>query len=163
MIRDATELDAGEIAKIYNHYIKNTVVTFEESELNTADIVARLDKVKKSGHFWLVALDEEKIIGYAYSSKWNERAAYRHTAEVSVYLSPAATSKGWGTELYNVLFSRLREKSIHAVIGGITLPNPASIALHEKFGMRQAAQFNEIGHKFGNWLTVGYWHGQLGT
>ncbi len=132
MIRDATEADAVAIAEIYNYYIKNTVVTFEETELDAAEIIARLNKIQDSGFSWLVAIDKEQIIGYAYATKWHERAAYRHTAEVTVYLSHFATSKGWGTELYKSLFSRLQDRGIHAVIGGITLSNPASIALDER-------------------------------
>lgn len=157
MIREATEMDAEAIAEIYNYYIRNSVITFEEDEVDSANIASRIHKVTASGFSWLVATDEGKIVGYAYSSKWNERAAYRNTAEVSVYLSKSATSKGLGTELYNDLFSRLKDKGIHIVIGGITLPNPASVALHEKFGMEKVAHFKEVGFKFGQWLDVGYW------
>ena len=161
MIRNATEMDAEAIAEIYNYYIKNTVVTFEEADINAADFILRINKVQNSGFTWLVAIDEERIIGYAYSTKWHERAAYRNTAEVSVYLSHTVTSKGWGSKLYKTLFASLKEKGIHIVIGGITLPNPASVALHEKFGMEQVAHFKEVGYKFGEWLDVGYWQVQL--
>ncbi|PID45615.1 MAG: hypothetical protein CSB47_08185 [Proteobacteria bacterium] len=83
------------------------------------------------------------------------------TVEVSIYLSHQITSRGLGTQLYNALFSSLREKSVHIVIGGITLPNAASIALHEKFGMEKVAHFKEVGYKFGKWLDVGYWQVKL--
>ncbi len=161
MIREAKDQDAEAIAEIYNYYICNTVITFEEENLNPSDLVDRIQKVQESGYSWLVAEDKGKVIGYAYSSKWSDRAAYKNTAEVSVYLSPHIKSKGWGTKLYEALFSRLRERSIHVVIGGITLPNPASIAIHEKFGMEKVAHFKQVGYKYGEWLDVGYWQVQL--
>jgi len=157
MIREATENDAEAIVEIYNYYIRNTVVTFEETEVDATDFIARINKVQNSGYSWIVAIDNEQVVGYAYSSKWNERTAYRNTAEVSVYLSHTAISKGWGTKLYEALFTGLRNKDIHVVIGGITLPNPASVALHEKFGMEKVAHFKEVGFKFNTWLDVGYW------
>ena len=163
MIREASEGDAEAITEIYNHYIRNTVITFEEDEVTAADFIERINNVQKSGFSWLVAIENEKVIGYAYSSKWKDRTAYRNTAEVSVYLSHTTKSKGWGTKLYEVLFSGLRGKAIHIVIGGITLPNPASIAIHENFGMEKVAHFKEVGYKFGEWLDVGYWQVQLNT
>ncbi len=161
MIRHATNTDAETIANIYNYYIQNTVTTFEESPLSARDIIGRMEKVKRLGLPWLVAEKESKVIGYAYATKWNERGAYRNTVETTVYLSNAWFSKGWGTKLYEALFTELRHISIHVVIGGVTLPNPASIALHEKFGMEKVAHFKEVGYKFGKWLDVGYWQVQI--
>lgn len=157
MIREAAETDAESIAAIYNHYISNTVATFEEDTVDAAEILQRIANVQQSGFSWLVAIEDETVIGYAYCASWSERAAYRNTAEVSVYLSHTATSRGWGTKLYDTLFSSLQDKAIHVVIGGITLPNPASVALHERFGMEKVAHFREVGYKFGQWLDVGYW------
>lgn len=161
MIRAAIESDAQAIADIYNYYIKNTVVTFEEVPVTQNDIIERIGKITGSNLPWLIAEDAGAVIGYAYAGKWNVRSAYRHTVESTVYLSNSSVSKGWGTRLYTVLFDLLREKSIHIVIGGITLPNPASVALHEKFGMKKAAHFSEVGYKFGQWLDVGYWQTEL--
>jgi len=161
MIREATEQDAEVITEIFNYYIRNTVITFEEDEINTVHFIERFNKVKRSGFSWLVAVDDGDVIGFAYSSRWIDRASYRNTAEVSVYLVQTATSKGWGTKLYNELFSILRQKSIHVAICGITLPNPASVAIHEKFGMKKIAHFEQVGYKFGEWLDVGYWQVQL--
>ena len=163
MIREATEQDAKAMAEIYNHYIRNTVITFEEDEVDEHDFIDRIRKIQKSGFSWLVAIDDNEIIGYAYSSQWNERAAYRNTAEVSAYLSPSVIAKGWGTRLYEVLFASLRNKAIHIVIAGVTLPNPASVAIHEKFGMEKVAHFKEVGYKQGKWLDVGYWQVKLDT
>ena len=161
MIRAATGSDAQAIANIYNHYIVNTVVTFEEQPIAAADILQRMKKISSSSLPWLVAVQDGAVIGYAYAGTWNVRSAYRHTVETTVYLSPSILSRGWGTRLYQTLFDHLRQASLHAVIGGITLPNPASIALHEKFGMRKVAHFSEVGYKFGRWLDVGYWQTEL--
>lgn len=163
MIREAKDSDAAALAEIYNFYIRNTVITFEEDDVDADEFIKRIQKVKKSGHSWLVAEEDGHVIGYAYSSKWNERSAYKKTAEVSIYLSDAAKSRGWGAKLYTELFNRLRKKSIHVVIGGITLPNAASVALHEKFGMEQVAHLKQVGYKFGQWLDVGYWQVQLNS
>lgn len=163
MIRDALETDSTEIAEIYNHYIQNTVITFEERSVDAAEIAARIRKVQSTGYAWLVALNNGRVIGYAYSSKWNERAAYKNTAEVSIYLAHGATKSGWGTKLYGELFSRLRNDSMHIAIGGITMPNPGSVALHEKFGMEKVAHFKQVGYKFDQWLDVSYWQVQLNT
>lgn len=161
MIRDAIETDAEGIASIYNHYISNSVATFEEREVSTLDMAERIRAIKESGHSWLVIFEKDILVGYAYSSKWKERTAYKNTAEISVYLSHTFTGKGIGTKLYTLLFSRLRKNNIHIAIGGITLPNQASISFHEKFGMVKVAHFNEIGFKFGQWLDVGYWQIKL--
>jgi L-amino acid N-acyltransferase YncA len=161
MIRAATESDAQAIADIYNYYIANTVVAFEEQAISKNDILERMEKITGAGLPWLVAEDGGVVIGYAYAGKWNVRSAYRHTVESTVYLSNSSVAKGWGTRLYQALFDTLRHKSIHVVIGGITLPNPASVALHEKFGMKQVAHFPEVGFKFGKWLDVGYWQTEL--
>lgn len=161
MIRPARERDCSSLARIYNHYIANTVVTFEEEALDAPEFELRLAETADAELPWLVAEVEGEIAGYAYASKWKGRCAYRFSVEVTVYLSPDHTGQGLGSDLYTALFAVLRKKSFHVVIGGISLPNPASVALHEKFGMKKAAHFEEVGHKFGRWIDVGYWQGKL--
>lgn len=157
MIRRAKRSDAGAIAAIYNYYIQHTVITFEESLLCGPDMVLRIDKVDGSGLPWLVAEENGDVVGYAYATPWNERSAYRHTVEISAYVARTSLSQGWGTRLYESLFEALRKSTVHVVIGGIALPNAASIALHEKFGMKKVAHFPQVGFKFGDWIDVGYW------
>jgi len=162
MIRDVIPADTIAIAEIYNHYILNTAVTFEEVEINPSDISARIAEAMAESLPYIVCDNAmEGLIGYAYASKWKGRCAYRYSVEVSVYLHPDKTGHGAGTLLYTELLKQLTNLGYHAVIGGISLPNPASIALHEKFGMIKVAHFNEIGFKFGNWVDVGYWQGLL--
>lgn len=157
MIREASAADAASIAEIYNHYVEHTVVTFEETLVSAADFAARIASVHVSGFPWLVAEEAGRVLGYAYATKWKERSAYRFSAEVTVYLAPTATGRGIGKLLYGALFPLLDARGLHALMGGITLPNEASVALHEKFGMRKVAHFDEVGFKFGRWLDVGYW------
>ena len=157
MIRQAKNSDAAMIAEIYNYYVLNTCITFETDPLSVEEMSQRISECQDNGLPWLVAEHANKIVGYAYASKWKGRCAYRYSVEATVYLDRAATSKGWGTGLYTELFSRLAENGVHAVISGIALPNEASIALHEKFAMQKVAHFKEVGHKFDNWVDVGYW------
>ena len=160
-IRSAGDADCQAIAEIYNYYIRNTVITFEEQEITSLDILHRIAEVHSYGLPWLVSESDGKLCGYAYATRWNKRAAYRNSAEFSIYLAQQHVGKGMGTLLCKTLFALLREKQIHVIIGGITLPNAASVALHEKFGMKKVAHFEQVGYKFGQWLDVGYWQTTL--
>jgi L-amino acid N-acyltransferase YncA len=157
MIRGVEARDADALCAIYNHYIAHTFITFEEQALSSADMLARIAKVQQAGLCWLVAEEQGRVIAYAYAAPWRERAAYRHSVEVTVYVEPACIGRGWGTRLYKALFAELRQRPVHVAIGGIALPNAHSIALHEKLGMNQVARFREVGFKFGQWIDVGYW------
>jgi len=121
MIRNATLEDAAAIAGIYNHYIGNTVVTFEEQPVPTDDMRDRVADVIPKWP-WLVFEENDAVIGYAYATQWNKRGAYRHSVESSVYLSPTATGRGIGRALYERLLTELRTHDLHAVIGGVALP-----------------------------------------
>lgn len=157
MIRPITPGDAEAIARIYNHYILNTTITFEEQAVSVQEMAERITEIEAAALPWLVAEEAGQVLGYAYASKWKGRCAYRHSVESTVYLEPHAAGMGHGTRLYEQLFALLRARGVHVVIGGIALPNAASIALHEKLGMRQAGRFNEVGFKFEQWIDVGYW------
>jgi phosphinothricin acetyltransferase len=161
VIRSATVADAEAIAAIYNHYITGTVVTFEEEPILPAEMARRMDEVTSTSLPWLVAELPDKIAGYAYASKWKGRCAYRYSMEISVYLAQDRVGLGLGSRLYGELLPLLRERGVHVVIGGIALPNAASVALHEKFGMSKVAHFSEVGFKFGRWIDVGYWQRTL--
>ncbi|PKI15973.1 arsinothricin resistance N-acetyltransferase ArsN1 family B [Colwellia sp. 12G3] len=162
MIRVVQDNDAEAICDIYNHYITNTVITFEEQTITSADMLSRITNVLNAELPWLVVEDETgNVVGYAYAAKWRERFSYRFSVEVTVYLSPEHGKKGFGSQLYRALFDKLKALGIHSVIGGITLPNAASVALHEKLGMDKVAHFKEVGLKFDRWLDVGYWQATL--
>lgn len=156
MIRSANVGDTAELCDIYNHYVLNTSVTFEEQAVTVEEMVARVQETLPSLP-WLVVEDSAHVLGFCYASKWKGRCAYRYSAEATAYLRPDATGKGLGRQLYLELLKQLKDRGFHAVIGGIALPNDASVALHEKLGFAKVALFRQVGHKFGNWIDVGYW------
>jgi phosphinothricin acetyltransferase len=156
-LREAVASDGEAIAAIYNHYVKNTTITFEEVSVSGAEMTARISEVQDAKLPYLVAEAGERTVGFAYASKWKGRCAYRFSVETTVYLAQDNIRRGLGSLLYRELLSRLDEAQLHAAIGGIALPNEASIALHQKLGFVQVAQFREVGFKFGRWIDVGYW------
>jgi phosphinothricin acetyltransferase len=156
-IRAAKSSDAATIAQIYNHYVSKTVVTFEEEPVSPGEIAGRIEEICSSSLPWLVAEDGGEMLGYAYAAPWRPRSAYRFSVEITVYVAPGVVGNGVGSKLYGELIPILHRQGVHAVIAGIALPNPASVALHEKFGLRKVAHFNEVGFKFDRWIDVGYW------
>lgn len=155
-IRPANTIDASAICGIYNPYIRETVITFEEQEVSLAEIRARMAQVTKALP-WLVAEVDDRPVGYAYAAPWKSRPAYRYSVETTIYLDPRHHRRGLGRKLYGELITRLRERGIRRAIGGIALPNAASVGLHEALGFRQVAQFEQVGYKFDRWIDVGYW------
>jgi len=156
MIRPATIEDAQAICAIYNHYVLNTVVTFEEEAVTLSDMTARIAEVTRSLP-WYVWEEAGVVAGYAYASRWKSRCSYRYSVETTVYLKAGMPGRGVGSQLYGHLLGDLRGRGLHAAIGGVALPNPASEALHEKFGFRKVAHFAQVGWKFEKWIDVGYW------
>lgn len=156
MLRSCTPADAPQICDIYNYYVRETVITFEEAPVAEREMAGRIADITTRLP-WFVWEADGEIIGYAYASAWKGRAAYRHSVESSVYLAPHVTGKGVGTKLYAALIDELRQRGLHCVIGGAALPNPASVALHEKLGFAKVAEFREVGFKLGRWVDVGYW------
>ncbi len=160
MIRKVKTSDAGDICRIYNHYILNTRITFEETPLRVKDMVSRIRETTKR-YPWLVCEQGGKVIGYTHATRWKDRSAYRYSAEAGIYLDPGYTGQGIGSALAERLIGELGKKSFHSIICGIALPNRASIALCEKFGFTKVARFREVGYKFGQWIDVGYWEFML--
>ena len=161
MIRSALPADSEAIARIYNYYVLNTMSTFEEQAVTPQVIAERVNETFAASLPWLVAESSSRIVGYAYASMWKDRAAYRYSVESTVYVDPAAMGVGFGSDLYASLLDDLRQQKVHVVIGGIALPNEASVRLHEKFGFRKVAHLEEVGYKFGKWVDVGYWQSTL--
>jgi phosphinothricin acetyltransferase len=157
IIRSASVADASALAAIYNHYINTSIITFEEHAVADDAMAQRVVDVHSCNLPWLVYQCNGALHGYAYATRWKPRSAYRYSVEITVYTAPGASGVGIGTALYAELFAQLRLQGVHAAVGGIALPNAASIALHEKFGMKKIGEFQEIGFKQGQWLNVGYW------
>ncbi len=157
LIRPAAMADAALVAGLYNYYVKETFITFEEEEVPPAEIGRRIEAVVSASLPWLIAERAGQIVGYAYASKWHARTAYRFSAEITVYVDSNQKRLGVGSRLYDRLFPILLARGIHAVVASIALPNEPSVALHEKFGLSKVAHFSEVGFKFNRWIDVGYW------
>jgi phosphinothricin acetyltransferase len=155
-IRSCSSSDIPAICAIYNHYIAHTIITFEEIPLAVTQMQERVNAYTQS-YPWLVCEDAGEIVGYAYASKWKERSAYKHTAEVTVYLKHGATQKGYGSALYAQLIEQLKAQGCHVLLGCLSIPNEPSAKLHERFGFKQIAHFSEVGRKFERWIDVVYW------
>ena len=148
--------DAGAICEIYNYYIKETVITFENNPIDLFTMQQRIERI--SSRFpYLVYEQNGKVLGYCYAATWRNRAAYNYTVEMTIYLDKEWTGRGIGYQLYQELLGLLRNAGFHVAVASITLSNTHSVALHEKFGFRKVAHFSEVGNKFGKWLDVGFW------
>jgi L-amino acid N-acyltransferase YncA len=155
-IRSTSPDDAAQICEIYNHYILHSTVTFEERPITEVEMCTRIsDGLTEMP--WLVCEQEGNIAGYAYAAKWKARSAYRYSVEATAYVRAGATRAGIGTQLIAALLDELSKRGVHAVMGGIALPNDASVALLQKFGFQKVAHLCEIGRKFDKWLDVTYW------
>jgi L-amino acid N-acyltransferase YncA len=161
IIRSAQHADAADIARLYNPYILSTTISFEEEPVSPEEMLARMQGVQSAGLPWIVAQADHQVLGYAYASKWKARSAYRFAVESSVYIAQEARGGGIGTQLYEALLSELKASGMHIVIGGIALPNEASVQLHEKMGYEKVAHFKRVGFKFEQWVDVGYWQRHL--
>jgi L-amino acid N-acyltransferase YncA len=155
-IRDALSSDAEAICAIYNPHIRETIVTFEEVAVTLEEMRGRIANVSAILP-WLVAERDGGILGYAYAGRFFDRSGYRFCAMSTIYMHDKAQRSGVGFLLYSNLLTRLREKSIRSAVGIIALPNPGSIALHEKCGFKKVGHITEAGFKFGRWIDVGYW------
>lgn len=157
VIRTATAADAAAVADIYNYYVRETVVTFEETAVPTEDMAGRIEETRAAGLPFLISATGVDVEAFAYASAWKGRCAYRFSREVTVYVRDGLGGRGLGSALYAVLIPQLRAQGLHALMGGIALPNAGSVALHEKFGFEKVAHFREVGRKFDRWVDVGYW------
>lgn len=157
MIRTVCLEDALRIGEIYNHYVRNTAISFETEAVGVTDIAQRIEKIVGAGYPYYVYELEGKVVGYAYLSSWKDRSAYRTTAEVSIYIDKDCLKRGIGKILMQHLIDNLENSGFHAIVACITMPNILSVALHEKFGFKQISHFREIGCKFGQWQDVGHW------
>lgn len=161
-VRPVSDQDFQTIADIYNVYVDTTVITFEEEPISVQEVGLRVGHIKKLNLPWWVAENEsQQVVGFAYAGQFKSRTAYRFSVELTIYIAPDWTSQGWGKKLYGALLNQLRQTPIRSVIAGITLPNPASVKVHEKFGMKKVAHFKNVGFKFGKWLDVGYWQSDV--
>jgi phosphinothricin acetyltransferase len=156
-IRPAAAEDLHQINDLYNHYVLHSHSTFDVRPITMAERVEWFRHYRETGrHRVLVAVAGARVLGFASSSSYRPRAAYDTSVETTVYLVPDATGMGLGSRLYAELFRAIAGEDLHRAIGGVALPNDASVALHQRFGFTQVAHFTEQGRKFGKYWDVVY-------
>lgn len=160
-IRAARPADAAAIAAIYAPYVTGSVVSFETEAPDTAEIARRMAGDAEQ-YPWLVACNEDDaLLGYAYATAFRTRPAYRFTVETTVYVADDAQRRGVGSALYRTLLPVLEVQGYAQAIAAITLPNHASVMLHERFGFHQVGVYEKVGFKFREWRSVGLWQRAL--
>jgi phosphinothricin acetyltransferase len=152
--------DSAPCAAIYGPYVRTTAISFEDHPPSAGQLARRIERFQRS-HRWLVAEDGDEVVGYAYGCPHRERAAYRWAAEVSVYVDRERHRRGCGRALYRELLPQLAARGFHTALAGVTLPNDASVALHESLGFSSVGVYRRIGYKLGRWWDVGWWQLQL--
>lgn len=156
MVRPFKIEDIQQLLDIYNYYVLNTVVTFDIEPLIFETFLEKITRINND--FPVIVFEKEKkILGYAYGSKWRAKPAYKYTVESTIYVKYGEHGKQIGTHLYTSLLDFFKQENYNTVLGGVTLPNDASVKLHEKFGFKKVAHFKEVGLKFEQWLDVGFW------
>lgn len=162
-VRPGRASDLKALNEIYNHYVEDAHYTFDLEPLSLEWRKEWFSHFANTGPYRLfVALDVGAVIGYASSSRFRPKAAYRTSVETSVYVAPDSVGKGAGGRLYEQLFRALEDEDLHRAYAGIALPNPASIALHEKFGFKRVGLFTEQGRKFDRYWDVAWFEKPLG-
>jgi L-amino acid N-acyltransferase YncA len=156
IIRKVYIEDSQRVCEIYNHYVQNTCITFEEECVTPEEMARRIINITTAYPFLVYEMDGE-LLGYAYATRWKERAAYRFTAEVTAYVDKDHLGEGIGNQLLEELLERVKSSNIHILMAVIALPNDKSVGLHEKYGFKKAAHFTEVGFKQNKWIDVGYW------
>lgn len=155
-IRVAERADGTACAAIYRPIVEDTWIAFETEAPSPADMSRRIEAMLLRFP-WLVACDGDGVLGYAYAGAHRERAAYRWSVDVTVYLAEDARRQGLGRRLYSVLFDLLRRQGFRSAFAGIALPNAASEGLHEAMGFRPVGVYTDVGYKMGAWRDVGWW------
>jgi L-amino acid N-acyltransferase YncA len=157
-LRLARTSDADAIASIYRPYVEASRISFEEEAPDASEIAARM---RSPHHPWLIAENDSRVLGYASSSPYHRRPAYRWTVETSVYLAPEAQGRGLGRQLLSTLIELLIRQGYVTAIAAIALPNPVSIALHERLGFVAAGTYRGVGFKLDEWTDVSLWQRDL--
>lgn len=163
-IEAASPADAPAIAALYAHHVLHGTATFEIEPPGAAEIAARMAKVAAAGLPWLAARDAAGVlIGYAYAAPFHARAAYRHTAENTIYIRHDKLGQGLGTRLLAALLAACEAAGLRQVVALVAATEPASVALHGKAGFVEAGRLHAVGRKHGQWLDVIYMQRPLGA
>lgn len=154
--RSAQAADIADIADLLNREIRDGVAHFGTEPIDPEELLAQW-QMEAVRYPWLVCRDKGGFCGFAKAGPWKSRGGYARSVEISVYLEARGRGRGLASWLYADLFERLWCAGFHTVVAGITLPNPTSVRLHERHGMRHIGTFERIGYKGGAWRDVGYW------
>ena len=161
-MRSGRREDLPALTAIYNHFVEHSHATFD---LEPFTVDARREwfghYAATGPHRLLVAEVDGKVRGWATSGTFRTKPAYARSVETTAYCDPAATGQGLGSALYGELLDLLAREDVHRAYAGVALPNDASVALHERFGFREAGTFREVGHKFGRWWDVRWYERAL--
>lgn len=160
-IRMAVPGDAAGVQAIYAPIVRDTVISFEYEPPSAHEMELRISSTL-TRHPWLVCEHDGLVAGYAYAAQHRARAAYQWATDVSIYNAEAYRRRGLGRALYSALLLLLESQGFRQAGAGITLPNEASVGLHEAMGFRPVATYPDIGYKFGEWHPVGWWQRSLG-
>jgi phosphinothricin acetyltransferase len=156
-VREAVPDDLARLNEIYDHYVRTSHATFDVEPVDPAQRRRWFDDRRTDRHRVVVAEHPRGISGYACSGPHRPKPAYETTVETSVYVEPSWLGRGVGRALYALLFELLDAADVHRAVAGIALPNPASVALHERFGFRRVGTFSEQGRKFGRYWDVDWY------
>jgi phosphinothricin acetyltransferase len=155
VIRSAIRGDLPRLTELYNHYVVHTPITFDREPYTVEQRETWFSQFGATGrHRLLVAEEDGRVLGYAGTTRFRSKAAYETTVETTIYCAQQAIGKGIGSRLYGALFQALQDEDIHRIVAGYTLPNPASAALHERFGFKPVGVFSENGRKFERYWDV---------
>lgn len=156
MIRPVTIEDAQQLVDIYNYYVVHSIVTLDLLPFSIQDFEEKISAISSQFPF-MVYEENDEVLGYAYANTFRTKPAYNKTVELTIYLKQNTLGKQIGKKMYSELIQELKTQNYHVLIGGLTLPNDASVKLHEVFGFEKVAHFKEVGYKFGKWHDVGFW------
>ena len=159
--RLASQDDAESIAAVYRPYVEDSRVSFEDVAPDAAEMARRIAGNAPGLYPWLVAEEHRRVLGYAASSPFRTRRAYRWCVEISIYLTAEAYGRGIGRALLTRLLERPQSQGFVSAIGAIALPNDPSVLLHEALGFTHAGTYREVGFKPGEWIDVGLWQRDL--
>jgi len=159
-VRPGVEDDLQALTNIYNHYVRETPITFDTAVFTPEERRPWLLSHPVDGPYRLMvamAARSQEILGYATSSPYRVKPAYGTSVETTVYVAPHAGRRGVGTLLYKALFEELSGEDLHRAYAGIAQPNEASTRLHERFGFRYVGTYREVGRKFGRYWDVAWY------
>jgi phosphinothricin acetyltransferase len=162
-LRAGRRRDLEQVLEVYNHYVERSAATFEVTPVRPAERLGWLREHSSGGRYrlWVAVDPGDRLHGWATSSPFRPRAAYATTVEASVYCRPESVGLGIGSRLYRTLFASIQGEDVERIVAGVTMPNPASVRLHRRFGFRRVGTFHRVGRKFDRYWDVAWYERPL--